>query len=101
MDGRVDEIETSDRRRFERVSVKELGLGFAAVAAFSVPPAGAVAVNFVPVGTSYGDGGTRDGNQGARPLFIAEGCGAFEDNLSDISLLYLRLGLKMYMSPLR
>ena len=63
------------------MSVEELRLGLAAVAAFTVPPAGAVTVQDSAGGSFDGDVGSGDGDEGTRPLFVAEGSGAFEDNL--------------------
>jgi hypothetical protein len=54
------------------VRVEELGLGFATVGALAVPPAGAVAVEVGARAGGDGDVGSGDGDEGARPLFVAE-----------------------------
>jgi hypothetical protein len=69
------------------VRVEKLGLGFAAVGALAVPPAGAVAVE-VGAGAG-GDGyvGSGDGDERAGLLFVAECCFAFEDYLGLLALV--------------
>lgn len=61
------------------VSVKELGLCLAAIAAFAVPPAGAVAVQHTARGAGHGDGVAGDGDERAFPLFVAECGGSLSD----------------------
>lgn len=63
------------------MSVKEFGLGLATIAALSVPPAGSVTVEDGARGSFDGDVGARDGDEGAGPFFVAEGSGAFENDL--------------------
>jgi hypothetical protein len=63
------------------VSIEELGLGLSTVAALTVPPAGTVSVKDGAGGSFDGDVGTGDGDERTGPFFIAEGGGAFEDDL--------------------
>lgn len=63
------------------MSIEELRLGLAAVAALAVPPAGTATVQNGARGSFDGDVGSRDGDEGAGPFFVAEGGGAFEDDL--------------------
>jgi hypothetical protein len=82
LNGSVENIETGNGGRArEIVGVEELGLGLAAVGTFAVPPFGAFTIDLMPGGTSYYDVFSRDGNQGAGPLLVSEGCGAFKNDL--------------------
>jgi hypothetical protein len=63
------------------VSVHELGLCLAAVGALAIPPAGALAVNHSAGVLLDGDVLAAEADQGAAPLFVAEGGGALEDDL--------------------
>jgi len=63
------------------VSIEEFGLGLSAIAALAVPPAGSVAIQNGAGGSFDGDVGARDEDEGAGPLFVAEGGGAFEYDL--------------------
>lgn len=80
LDGGVLDVQVGDGGLLHGVSVEELGLSLSAVGALAVPPLGAVAVNDVSRGSLDGDLGTRDGDQGTRPLLVAEGGGALEDD---------------------
>lgn len=62
------------------MSIEELGLGLAAVAALAVPPAGTATVQN-SARSIDGDVGAGDGDEGTGPFFVAEGGGAFEDDL--------------------
>lgn len=79
--GRVQDLDVADSRGLEVMSIKEFGLGLATIAALSVPPAGSVTVEDGARGSFDGDVGARDGDEGAGPFFVAEGSGAFEDDL--------------------
>jgi hypothetical protein len=78
----VVHLEPSDVGLVQLVRVEELGLGLAAVATLGVPPAGAVAVDLGAGLLLDGDGGSGDRDQGALPLFVAEGGFSLEDDLS-------------------
>lgn len=98
VDGDVDQVEVGrldtdglhrgvldgqpgDGRVLKAVRVHELWLGLAAVGALAVPPAGALAVNDSAGVLLDGDVLAAEADQGAAPLFVAEGGGAFEDDL--------------------
>ena len=92
MNGGVENVEAGDRGcARETVGVEEFGLGLAAVRTFAVPPFGTFTVDLVTGGTSHYDVFSRDGNEGAGPLFISEcGC-ALKD---DLFRFFLAGGLK-------
>ena len=65
--------------------VHELGLGLAAIGALAVPPAGAFSINHSAGVLLDGDVLAAEADQGAAPLFIAKGGGAFEDDLRGLA----------------
>jgi hypothetical protein len=69
------------RRRGEAVRGEELGLRLAAVAALTVPPAGAVGVQCRARRTLDLDVFAGYLQQGPCPLLVAPGCLALEDDL--------------------
>jgi hypothetical protein len=82
----VLDVDARDGRGDQVVRVEELGLGFATIGALAVPPAGAVAVEVGARAGGDGDVGSGDGDEGARPLFVAECCFALEDYLGLLAL---------------
>lgn len=63
------------------MSVEELGLGLAAIAAFAIPPARAIGVQIGTASALDGDSLARNLEQRPRPLLVAPGSLAFEDDL--------------------
>lgn len=84
--GGVLDVEVLDGGLLERVCVKHLGLGLAAVAALAVPPLGAIAVNDVTRSAGDSDVGTGHGNERAFPLLVAERGGAGESDLRGVRM---------------
>lgn len=81
---RVLDVETGDAGRVEVVEADELRLLLAAVSAFSVPPASAIAVQQVASGAFDSDLLSGDRDEWAFPLLVVE-CGlALEDNLRHV-----------------
>lgn len=85
LDGGVLHAKTLDPRVLEGVGVEELGLGLAAVASLSVPPSGTASIDGVARGTLDSDGASREGDQRAFPLLVAERGGALESDLLRVS----------------
>lgn len=98
VDGNVDQVEVGrldtnglhrgildgqagDSRVLEAVRVHELGLSLAAVGALAIPPAGTLGVNHGAGVLLDGDVLAAEADQGTAPFFVAEGGGAFEDDL--------------------
>ena len=71
----------SHRRSGHAVSIEELGLGLAAIAALAVPPASTVAIQNTASSTGNGDGSTGNADEGSFPLLVAEGSGALENDV--------------------
>jgi hypothetical protein len=67
-------------------TIAYLGLGFASVAAFSVPPFRTIAINDMASSTIDGDVGTRNGDQRTNPLLVGESSRALEGDLRAISI---------------
>ena len=80
LDGGVLDREAGDGRRDHAVGVEELGFRLAAVAALTVPVIRAIAVQS-RAGALDGNVCARDGDERTGPFFVAEGGGAFEDDL--------------------
>lgn len=78
---RVLDVQALDGGLLHGVGVEELGLGLATVRALAIPPLGAIAIDNVARGAGDGDVSSRDRDQGAFPLLVAEGSGALEDDL--------------------
>lgn len=82
LDWRVLDIQALDAGLLQTVGVEEFGLGLATVGPLAIPPLGTVAINDVARGTSDSDVGSRDGDEWAFPLLVAEGSGTLEDDLA-------------------
>ena len=83
LDWRVLDVDAGDGGRSQAVCVEKLWLCLATVGTLAVPPAGSAAIEEGAAGT--GDGNALAGNRDewSGPFSVAEGCGAFEDDLSD------------------
>lgn len=81
LDGSVLDVQAGDGRIIQAMGVKELGLGLAAVGTFTVPPSLPATVDSVVGCSRDGNVRSRDPNQWAIPLFVAEGGLTAEDNL--------------------
>jgi hypothetical protein len=79
-----------DARTQEVVGIEELGLRFATVGAFAVPPVGAFAIKHGSAGTLDGNIGTGNRDERAVPFLVAESGGTFEDDLYMQSVWRLR-----------
>jgi hypothetical protein len=88
LDRRVLEVQASDRRALQAVSVEEFGLGLATVWSFSVPPACSIPIDFMSRRASDRDRSARNRNEWTRPFFVAESGGAFKDNLVNVRKCY-------------
>lgn len=75
------------------MSVEELGLCFASVAALTIPPTCAVAVENGARGTFNGDVGTGDRNERTGPLLVTESGGSLEDDLWKLARTHPRTSL--------
>jgi hypothetical protein len=64
------------------VCVEEFALGLASVASLSIPLSWSIAVDCVARSTSHHNWGPRNGNQRARPLFVAKAGGTPKNNLT-------------------
>lgn len=62
--------------------IEEFRLCLSAIGTLAVPPALALAIEDGARGTGYSYIGARDGDERARPFRVAEGCVAFEDDLT-------------------
>jgi hypothetical protein len=63
------------------VGIEELRLGLAAVDALAIPPTGTIGVDDGAIGCLDGDTGSRDLDERATPLFVAESSGSIKDDL--------------------
>jgi hypothetical protein len=81
LDRGVLDRDTGDSRGRKGVGVEELGLGLAAIASLSVPPASPTTVEDGSRSTSDGDISSRDGDERAGPFLVPEAGGALEYNL--------------------
>ena len=74
--------------------VEKLWLSFATVGALAVPPSGSTAIEEGAAGAGYRDAFAGNRDEWSGPFFVAEGCGAFEDDLSEKSALDDEWGLE-------
>lgn len=79
--GGVLDGQARDSRVVQRVGIEELRLGLAAVGALAIPPAGTIGVDDGAIGCLNGDTGSRDLDERATPLFVAESSGSLKEDL--------------------
>ena len=77
------DVDTLDRGRGQVMGIEELGLCFTTIATLSIPPAGTLAIDEVTGSSRNLDVGSRDGDQRASPLLIAESSGSLKNHLQN------------------